>query len=413
MPDIATRTLPNGLSVLVEKNLGVRSCGLACLLPAGAGRDEPGLDGRAAVTAELLLRGAGELDSRAQADAFDLLGVSRSAGAGVRFMSVSASMLAERLPEAVPLIAAMIRRPRFEEPAVPPAKELALQSIEALADDPQRRAVLGARARHFADPFSRTGLGTREGIAALTRDALASGWAHDAVPAGSILAVAGAVDPGVVFDEVERAFGEWAGETTELVPTGEPERGYAHEHDDAAQVQIILVHDAPPEPSRDSVLERLAVGVLSGGMSARLFTEVREKRGLCYAVHASYRAERDFGVVTASVGTTPQRAQESLDVLVSELHRINAEGIEPDEFARAVTRLKSNLVFSGESTSARAGALASDQHKLGRPRTLDEVAARVDAVTLDEVNAYLAARSLGRVTIQTLGPGELTPPATA
>lgn len=413
MPDIHSRNLSSALSVIVEKTSGARSCGVSWLLPAGAGRDEPTLFGRAAVTSELLLRGAADLDSRAQADAFDLLGASRSADAGVRFMGVTASMLGDRLTEALPLLADMIRRPRFDESSIPPAKELAVQSIEALADEPQRRAVLGARARHFADPFSRSGLGTKEGIAALTRESIVAGWQRDAVPGGSILAIAGAVDPDAVFDAVERVTEGWSGTTTELAPAGDPPRGYAHEHDDGAQVQIILVHDAPPEPDPRSMLERIVVGVLSGGMSARLFTEVREKRGLCYAVHASYRAERDYGAVTASVGTTPQRAQESLDVLVAELHRINAGGIEPDEFDRTVTRIKSSLVFAGESTAARAGALANDQHKLGRPRSLDEIAAEVDAVSLDQVNAYLRTRSLGRVTIQTVGPAELTPPATA
>jgi len=72
--------------------------------------------------------------------------------------------------------------------------------------------------------------------------------------------------------------------------------------------------------------------------------------------------------------------------------------------------MKSRLVFSGESTAARAAALAADMHRLGRPRSLDEVAREIDAVTLEKVNAYLAGRKLGRLTIQTLGPAALTPP---
>src|SRR6185503_155644 len=113
--------------------------------------------------------------------------------------------------------------------------------------------------------------------------------------------------------------------------------------------------------------------------------------------------------------STPERAQESLDVLHAELERINTPDgrITPDEFWRAVVGMKSRLVFSGESTSARAGSLAADYHRLGRARSLDEMAGEIDRVTLDQVNAYLAGRELGRLTVQTLGPAALRPPTGA
>jgi predicted Zn-dependent peptidase len=152
--------------------------------------------------------------------------------------------------------------------------------------------------------------------------------------------------------------------------------------------------------------------VLSGGTAGRLFTEVREKRGLCYSVSAGYASGRDFGAVTAYVGTTPERAQESLDVLWAELARIGtAEGaVTQEEFERAVIGMKSRLVFAGESTAARAAGLATDLHRLGRARGLAEMAAQIDAVTLGQVADYLRRRDMGRVTIQTLGPAGLRAP---
>jgi len=116
------------------------------------------------------------------------------------------------------------------------------------------------------------------------------------------------------------------------------------------------------------------------------------------------------GAVEAYVGTAPDRAQQSLDVLMQELRRINTpEGaITAEELDRALIGMKSRLIFSGESSSARAGSLAVDQHRLGRPRGLDEIAKEIDTVTLDRVNGYLAKRKLGMVTVQTLGPAALT-----
>src|SRR5262249_17762061 len=128
---------------------------------------------------------------------------------------------------------------------------------------------------------------------------------------------------------------------------------------------------------------------------------------------AGYRGDNRFGTVSAYVGTTPQRAQESLDVLWGELQKLSTSGgaVTPDEFARAKVGMKSGLVFSGESTRSRAAALASDVRGLGRPRSLAEIASVVDAVTLEQLNAYLKRRTMAHPTIQTLGPDALKPPA--
>lgn len=412
MAGIVTRTLTNGLVVVVERIEGVRSASVSWLTPGGAAFDPPGRLGRCAMWSELLLRGAGGLDSRAQADAADRAGMSRNVSATTRHMHLTATTLGERLDEALPLVADMVLRPHFDEQAVEPTRELCLMSLESLKDDPQERAVLAAKYRHHAPPLNRSTLGTAEGLRALTREELASGWMETARPTGSILAVAGAVEAERVFDAAEKISAGWKGEAPALISGAPPKRGYAHEEDDSNQVQIVVMYDAPRESERESALERAAIGVLSGGMSGRLFTEVREKRGLCYAVSAGYATDRDFGRVMAYVGTTPERAQESLDVLMAELHRIRTrEGaVTPDELARAKVGQKSRLVFSGESTAARANALAADVFRLGRARSLEEMAREVDSVTLNSLNEYLCGRDLGRVTIQTLGPTALKPP---
>jgi predicted Zn-dependent peptidase len=105
-------------------------------------------------------------------------------------------------------------------------------------------------------------------------------------------------------------------------------------------------------------------------------------------------------------GTTPERAQETLDVSLGEIRRLR-EGVARDEFDRAVVGLKSHLVMSGESTNARAAALASDQFRLGRPRSLEEVSYAIDRVTLDDLNAYLAGRMIDEFTVCSIGPSEL------
>jgi len=410
-PRIHTNSFQSGLIGIAEPIPGVRSAALHWLLPAGSACDPPDKLGIAAVTQEVLLRGAGELDSRAHADAMDRIGAAKSASVGTYHMGVGCTLVGDRLPEALPLLADMVRKPRIDPAAIDASKALALQQIEALADDPRERAVLGARQRHFPEAIGRSGLGTPEGIANIDGSDLSTAWAAHARPRGSIISVAGAIDPDQFFEQLESLLPGWAGDPPELHEGLPGPRGYGHIEDKSNQVQIIVLHDAPREADKDSILERIVLSVLSGGMSARLFTEVREKRGLCYAVSASYAGDRDFGRALAYVGTTPERAQESLDVLLDELRRINSpQGrITQEEFDRAVIGFKSGLVFSGESTSARASALARDQFRLGRPRSLEELAAAIDAVTLSQVNDYLARRALGTLTVQTLGPEPLKP----
>lgn len=413
MQQITTSRLKCGATLIAEPLAGVQSASMSLFFSCGNAFDAADRLGISAMLSELLLRGAGDLDSRAQADAFDRLGASRSASAGREYLRLSATMLGSRLSDVIPLIGSCVREPRFDDAMLEPVRALCLQSLASLRDDPQERAVLAARARHFVAPYERSGYGDEDGLRAISRDDVVRAWSRGAVPASSVIAVAGAIEPSEVASALDSALTDWSGEAPTFSLGENAPRGYAHERDETNQVQIVVVHDAPAEPDRDSMKERLLTAVLSGGMSGRLFSEVREKRGLCYAVSASYRAERTFGAVSAYVGTTPERAQEALDVLVAELNRAAGGGarIEKDEFERAVAGLKSRLVFSGESTSARSRSLAGDYLTRGRARTLAEVAAEVDAVSLDDLNAYAAGRSLGRLTIQTLGPSPLTPPA--
>ncbi len=144
-------------------------------------------------------------------------------------------------------------------------------------------------------------------------------------------------------------------------------------------------------------------------MSGRLFTEIREKRALVYNVWAGYSSLKGSGSILGYAGTSNDRAQATLDTFVAELYRFQ-EGVTAQELARAKTGLKASTIMQGESTSARAGAIAHDFFMRGRIRTLDEIKSAIDAVTLDQVNAFLKNTPPGPFTIVTVGPKELTLP---
>lgn len=408
MTDITTSTLACGTVLITERLAGVRSVGLSWLVPAGSARDPDTRIGLSALHAELILRGASDLDSHDQADAFDRLGVSRSSSVETHATTIRATMLGARVDDALPLITGMVREPRFDAEQFEPSRELCISAVEGLADDPQERVMVMLRRHHAPPPLNRAGVGDLEGLRAVTPEEVTPAWNERAVPHGSIIALAGDVDHDRIRDRLDALLDGWQGRATPVIPTGDPSRGIHHETDDTDQTHIALAIDAPSESEQDAWYERLLVAVMSGGMSGRLFTEIREKRSLVYSVWASYGADRDYGRTIAYAGTTPERAGETLRVLKEQFARLaTREGaITADELRRAKVGFKSKLVFSGESSGARAAALATDHRKLGHARSLEELEAGIDSVTLEALNDYAARRSLDSMTVVSIGKGD-------
>lgn len=409
MPEIDTHTFSNGLTLVVEPMVGVRSLAMTLLTPAGVARQPEAQQGVAPLLAELIGRGAGGQSSRDFNEALDTLGVHRSISAGNQHLRFGATMVGDHLDAALPLLLRQALVPNLDANELEPSRDLCLQEISALEDDPQRRAMITLRQNHFPEPLGRPSDGLAEHLKALTLDDVRDYWRACVVPGGSILAFAGQLDWDKLVDTVGKLTADWSGQADDVEVTKPPTRGYTHFDADTEQVHIGLAYDAPPDTDEQSMLQRAAVSVLSGGMSSRLFTEVREKRGLCYSVYASYAGMRDRGAVLGYAGTTTPRAQETLEVFVGELHRLS-QGVETSELQRALVGMKARLVMQGESSGARAGAIAADLYVHGRPRTLAELADRVDSITLEDVNRFVAEKLLKEITAVTIGPKRLNFP---
>ena len=185
-----------------------------------------------------------------------------------------------------------------------------------------------------------------------------------------------------------------------------PRGGRLHLKKETAQTQIAIAYPSVPFGNDEYYVAQGAVQVLSGGMGSRLFTEVREKRGLCYAVWASYQTFKKQACVLCYAGTTNERAQETLDVTLSELRRLG-EGVTQEEVDIVQAGLKSSVIMQGESTSARAGALASDWYYLGRIRPLEEIHAAIESLTPRRIVNHVRRYPPKDFTIVTLGPKKL------
>ncbi|MCA9283627.1 MAG: insulinase family protein [Phycisphaerales bacterium] len=400
---IRTFELACGMPLVVEPFPTAGSAAIAWLLPLGSACYPDPQDGLAPMLAELMMRGVEGLDSRQHSDALDRLGVQRSVHVSTYHLHLGAVVLGSKLEESLPLVAAMVRSPSLPESALEPTRSLCLQSLEGLDDDPQELAMVRLKERHLPPPLNRHSYGRRDVLESCPLDAIRSAWRRGCVPVGSVLAVAGRCDPDRVASQMERLLAGWEGEWIEPVPTAAAVRGHLHLPDETAQTHLGLAWEAPREGEPGSMAERIAVRVLGGGSSSRLFSEVREKRGLCYSVGASYTNSLRHAMVTVYAGSTPQRAQQTVDVIMEQVRSMR-HGVSAAEFHRAVAGFKSRLVMQGESTSARSATLASDQFRLGRPRSLAEIAAEVDRLTQADLDAWVAQRVVPDPTLVAIGP---------
>lgn len=408
---IVTREFPNGLSLIVEEMDHVESASYDLHIPGGLISDPSDRIGASIVFADLLSKGAGDLDARALSEAFDGAGIRHGEGVGSDRFNLSGSLIASKLDKALELVALMARQPRLPDEDIDPIKSLLLQDLEGLKDNPARRAMVELTKRFYPTPFNRSSVGEAHGIGSVTRADMQNMHKRFFVPAGSILSIAGKVDAQHVIRVVDELFGDWSGEAVELPAFGQrPKHEYYHLEDASAQLQIVMASPSVRFSEPLYYEGKIVASILGSSMFGRLFVEVREKRGLCYSVYARHGATNNYGTVTAYVGTTAERAQESLDVLVGEFEKLPGT-ITSQELERARTNLKANLIMGEESPGSRASSNASDWWLLKRIRGLDEINQAVDRVTLKSIEEFLKRYPFKPCSVLTLGRSSLKLPA--
>jgi predicted Zn-dependent peptidase len=409
---IHTHTLANGLTVLVQPMPWLRTAAFSFSLPAGVQCESMDRGGLSGLVCEMVQRGAGRYSSRDLVAVQDNLGLDRSSGVTTTMVSFGAAMPAESLRPAIELYADIVRRPHLPQDQLEDARMMSMQELRAIHDEPTHRVMQRLREMHYGDRLGRSIYGTESGIAEITQDDVRTFYDQFYHAGGGILAVAGRVDPAEVIDWVSDALGDWKSGIP-LPP--EPRQGgelYQHIKSPSSQTHIGFAFDSIPYGDPDYFKIRAAVGILSDGMSSRLFDRVREQRGLCYTVTASCHSLKNAAGVFGYAGTTPERAQETLDVTIREIENL-AKDLDPSELERWQVRIQSSLIMEQESSASRASSLASDFYQLGRAMTTEELEAIIEALTVQQVRDDWLSRLPFRYRLVTLGPEPLTIPGAA
>jgi len=407
-PAIHCETLPNGLVVLVQPMPWLRTAALTINVRAGVTREPSHLGGLSGLVCEMVQRGAGDLSSREIVAMQDNLGIDRNSGISTSMASFGAAMPAESLDEAIKLYAKILRLPHLPEDQLDDARMMSIQEVRALQDEPTHRVMSRLRQLHYGDRLGRSVQGTEDGLAAIQQKDVQSFYESNYHSGGAILAIAGNVEIDQVLKWISDRFGDWKAGSYCGPETPVGRSVYEHIESPSSQTHIGFAFDSIPYGHVDYFKMRAGIGILSDGMSSRLFDRVREQRGLCYTVTASCHSLPNGGGVFGYAGTTPERAQETLDVTFHEIKHF-VDDLQSSELERWKVRIESSLIMEQESSRSRASSLSSDFLQLGRVMTTAELESEIESLTLNDVRDYWLANPPQQFRVVTLGPDPLSP----
>ncbi|MCS7467794.1 insulinase family protein [Stieleria sp. ICT_E10.1] len=404
--EITTHPLPCGMTVLVQPMPWLRTAAFTLSLRSGIQTEPENRAGLASMVCEMVQRGAGSFSSRDLVAMQDNLGMDRNSGVSTATSSFGAAMPAESFGEALNLYADIVRRPHLPADQIEDARMMMIQELRAIEDEPTQRVMKRVRELHYGSRLGRGNQGTMESLAAINSDDIRQFYQATYHAGGAILTVAGRVEADTVVQLAQEAFGDWRTEDVDDAPLPSGAPVYEHIQAASSQTHIAFAFPSIPYGHPDYFAMRAGIGILSDGMSSRLFDRVREKRGLCYTVSASCHSLINAGGVFGYAGTTPARAQETLDVTLGEIRNLPSD-LEQSELDRWKVRIESGLIMEQESSASRASSLASDFYQIGRAMPTAELSEIIEALTLDDVKGYWEKHPPSDYRIVTLGPEKL------
>ena len=382
---------PSGVRVVTEAMPGVRSAALGFFVGTGSRTEPEPQAGLSHLLEHLLFRGTARFGSEEIDQIFDAMGAELNAGTGKETTSVYSRVLDRHLPRAFEVMADMVFAPALDD--VEPEREVVLEEIAMYEDEPQEKVfdVLGEAV--FGDhPLGRAIIGRAEVIAQTPVKEIAAFHSARYQPANVVVAAAGSVDHDALVAMVEEAVPAVAvpaGEVLDLDDGGVPAFASRTRFASKATEQVHVClggYGLARDDDRRFAL-RVLDGIFGGTSSSRLFQEVREKRGLAYAVYSFTSGFAGTGQIGLYLGTRGDNLAEGLRVIGSELHRLVEEPATEQELARSKENVKGRAVLSLESTATRMGRLGSSIITGVPVLSVDELIERIDAVTLDDLRA--------------------------
>jgi predicted Zn-dependent peptidase len=404
---VVREVLDNGLRLITETMPQVRSVTIGVWLTRGSRHEVEALGGIAHFVEHMLFKGTDTRSAEDIAQAIDSIGGQLDAFTAKEYASYYIKVLDEHLPLAVELLSDIVLRPAFVPDEIEREKKVILEEIKMVEDTPDD-LVHELFTEHFWEghPLGRPILGSRETVQSFTNASLGTYFDGAYVAPNVVISAAGNIEHAQVRDLVSRAFSSIrsSGETpADAPPTVVPQ--VITRTKDLEQSHICLGTTSYPQSHDDRYVSYILNTVLGGSMSSRLFQNVREKRGLAYAVFSGLSAYRDAGNITIYAGCANEAVEEVIALCVEELRQMKQTPVPDAELRRAKDHLKGSLMLSLENTASRMSHLARQEIYFDRHFGLDETLSGVERVSSDDVQRV--ARDLfanGSLAATVLGP---------
>ena len=379
----ATR-LDNGVRVLTESMRGVRSTAVGVWVRQGSALEPAEMMGASHLLEHMVFRGTEKRSRREIALELESLGGSLNAYTSHEHTGYEARVLADHLPQAVEVLSDLVRNPLLEEEDLEREKNVVVEEIATVEDTPDD-LVFELHGDHMWDghPYGKPILGTRDSVAAISRDDLGTLHRDRYVGANLVVAAAGRVKHDAFVELAAGWFGgiEPGTETEAVAPPPRARAGTDWVERDLAQVHIVLGRDTPGHSHPDRYALVLLSAALGGGMSSRLFQRIREELALAYAVYTHQAFYARAGVLGVYLGTGPASAPAALEAVRDICSGVAGEGLAHDELARTREQVKGRIILSLESPRARLHRVAGFALH-GEPFVgLDEMQGLIDAVS--------------------------------
>jgi predicted Zn-dependent peptidase len=400
--------LENGVTVITDTMPHLATASLGIWVGVGARDELSDEHGISHLLEHMAFKGTRRRSARAIAEEIEAVGGDINAATSVEHTSYNARVLAEDVPLALDVLADILTEPAFDPEELEREHNVIVQEIGAALDTPDDLVFDLFQERAFPNqPIGRSILGTPATVRSFGADRLRTYLGRNYRAPKLIVSAAGAVEHEQVIAEAERLLGGIAGDDKPVPQVGRYEGGTEIGGGRELEQAHLLI-GLEGVSYRDPAIHALQVftNVLGGGMSSRLFQEVREARGLCYAVYSFHWGYADTGLFGVYAGTDGGDVGELVDVVIDQIEE-TVEGMTAVELARSKAQAKVGLLTALESSGARADQLARQMLAFGRPIPLEEIVARLEAVTLEDAKA--AGRSLiarGKPTFTALGPGK-------
>jgi predicted Zn-dependent peptidase len=403
---VAVTTLKSGINVVTDTMPHLETASLGVWVNAGSRDEHCEENGISHMLEHMAFKGTRRRTARQIAEEIEAVGGDLNAATGAETTAYYARVLKADVPLALDVLSDILSEPAFDRDELAREQSVIVQEIGAVADAPDDLIFENLQSVAFPDqPLGRSILGTAKTVRSFDAVKLREYLTRNYRGPEMVVAAAGAVDHRAVVAEVERRFSSFNGPATPLPEPASFGGGTHVEERDLEQVHIALA--LPGVPLRDPALYSLQAftNVLGGGMSSRLFQEAREKRGLCYSIYTFHMPYSDVGMFGLYAGTDAADTSELMRLIVEEIADA-AETLSEAEIARAKSQMKAGLLMALESSGERIGQLARQMITQGRPIPVDELVAKIEAVTAESARA--AGRGLltsGKQATAVLGLG--------